>query len=98
MPCSFFLSLGSEYCKDVFHHTGFEQLDVEICNKLWKEDEFSDDSKCDGDMVVKFLSDSEQSYSSHNESNVKDDSDMSHGAWTKVGDKQPHFPVSHNLI
>jgi hypothetical protein len=40
------------------------RLDDEICDELWNEDEFSDDSHCDGDMVVKFLSDSEQSDSS----------------------------------
>jgi hypothetical protein len=43
------------------------QLDEEICNELWQEDgfsvhsdrEFGDDSGCDSDMVVKFLSGSE---------------------------------------
>jgi hypothetical protein len=55
---------------------------------------FSDDSDCDGDMVVKFLSDSEQSDSSDDKDNVNDDSDMQHGTWTKTGAEQPHFPFS----
>jgi hypothetical protein len=55
--------------------------DEEICNELWKEykfgkwnskSEFSDDSDCDSDIVVKFLSGSKQSDSS-------DESDMSIG-------------------
>jgi hypothetical protein len=36
-------------------------------------------------MVVKFLSDSEQSDSSDDEDNVNDDSDKQYGTWTKVG-------------
>jgi hypothetical protein len=46
------------------------RLDDKICNELWNEDEFSDDSVCDGDMVVKFLSDSEQIGDSDDEDNV----------------------------
>jgi hypothetical protein len=45
---------------------------------MWNEDGFSDDSDCDGDMVVKFLSDSEQSAGSDDEGNVNDDSHMQH--------------------
>jgi hypothetical protein len=47
--------------------------------------EFSDDSDYDGDMVVKLLSDSEQSDRYDDEDNVNYDSDMQHGTWTKVG-------------
>jgi hypothetical protein len=65
------------------------RLDDEICDELWNEDEFSsefsDDSHCDGDVVVTFLSDSEQSDSSEDEDNVDNDSGMQHGTWTKVG-------------
>jgi hypothetical protein len=57
----------------------------EICDGLWAEDEFSDDSDSDGDTVVKFLSDSKQSDSSDDEEDVNDDSNMQHGTWTKVG-------------
>jgi hypothetical protein len=70
------------------------RLDYEICDELWNEDEFSDDSDCDYDTVVKFLPDSEQSDSSDDEDNVNDDSDMQHGTWTKVGAERPHFPFS----
>jgi hypothetical protein len=52
------------------------------------------DSDCDGDMVVKFLSDSEQSDSCDDEDNANDDSDMQHETWTKVGAEQPRFPFS----
>lgn len=31
------------------------QLDDDVNCQLWKEDEFSDDSDYDNDMVVKFL-------------------------------------------
>jgi hypothetical protein len=60
------------------------RLDDEICDELWDEDEFSDDSDCDGDMVVKFLSDGEQSDSCGDEDNINDDSDMQHETWSKV--------------
>jgi hypothetical protein len=53
------------------------RLDDEICYELRNEDEFSDDSHCDGDMVVKFLSDDED--------NVNDDNDVQHETWTKLG-------------
>jgi hypothetical protein len=61
--------------------------------------EFSDDSDCDGDMVVEFLSDSDQSDSdqsdsSDDEDNVTDDSDMQYEAWTELGAERPHFPFS----
>jgi hypothetical protein len=64
----------------------------EIRDEIWKEDEcsvnseneFSDDSDCYSDMVVKVLSDNEQSDSSDDE-DVNDDSGMQHGTWTKVG-------------
>jgi hypothetical protein len=72
------------------------QLDDEICDELWNEDKFIDDSDCDGDMVVKFLSHSKQSDSSDDEDNVNDDSDVQHETWTKVGADQPHFPFSGN--
>jgi hypothetical protein len=68
--------------------------DDEICYELWNEDEFSDDSDCDDDMVVKFLSDSEQSDNSVDEDNVNDDNDMQHETWTKVGAELPRFPFS----
>jgi hypothetical protein len=63
------------------------QLGDEICNELWKEDEFtvnseskfSDDTDCDSDMVVKFLSGSKQSDSYDDKDNINDDSDMQHG-------------------
>jgi hypothetical protein len=45
-------------------------------------------------MVVKFLSDSEQSDSSDDEDNVNDDSDMQHETWTKVWAELPSFPFS----
>jgi hypothetical protein len=61
------------------------RLHDEICDELCNEDEFSDDSDCDSGMVVKFLSDSEQTDSSDDEDNVNDDNDMQHGTWTKVG-------------
>jgi hypothetical protein len=67
--------------------------DEEICYELRKEDEFSvnsesecnDDSDCDSDVVVKFLSGKEKGDSSYDEDNVNHDTDMQHGAWTKVG-------------
>jgi hypothetical protein len=52
--------------------------DDETCYELWNKVEFSDDSDCDDDMVVKFLSDNEQSDSSYDEDNVTDDSDRKH--------------------
>jgi hypothetical protein len=62
--------------------------DEEICDELWKEDEFSVNSESefsdDNDMVVKFLSGSEQSDSSDDEDNANDDSDMQHETMTKV--------------
>jgi hypothetical protein len=60
--------------------------------------EFSDDSDCDGDMVVKFLCDSKQSDSSDDEDNVNDDSDMLHETWTKVGLSDPVFHLVVNLV
>jgi hypothetical protein len=74
--------------------------DEEICDKLWKENEcsvnseskFSDDSDCDSDTVVKFLSSSKQSDISGDKGNVNDDSDMQHGTWTKVGAERLYFP------
>jgi hypothetical protein len=65
-------------------------LDDEICDELWNENEFSDDSDCYGDMAVKFLTDSEQS-DSPNKDNVNDDSDMQHETWTKVRLSDPVF-------
>lgn len=77
----------------------------EICNELWEvdgynvnsESEFSDDSDCDSDMVVKFLSGSKHSDGSGDDNNVKDDNDMHHGTRTKVGVVQTHFPFCGNL-
>jgi hypothetical protein len=74
------------------------RLDDEICDELRNKDEFSDDSHCDGDMVVKFLSGSEQSDSSDDEDNVNDDSDMQHETWTKVGAEHPVFHFVINLV
>jgi hypothetical protein len=54
-------------------------------NLVLIQSEFSDDSDCDSDMVVKFLSGSKHSDSSDDEHNVNYDSDMQHGTWTKVG-------------
>jgi hypothetical protein len=73
------------------------RLDDEICDELWTEDEFSDDSYCVGDMVAKFLSDSKQSDSS-DEDNVNDDNDMQHETWTKVGVSNPVFHLVVNLV
>jgi hypothetical protein len=70
------------------------QLDDEIWDELWNEDEFSDNSDCDDDMVVKFLSDSEQSDNFDDKDNVNHDSDMQHETWTKVGSERPRFPFS----
>jgi hypothetical protein len=55
--------------------------DEEICDELWKEDEhcvnsdikFSDNSDCDSNMVVKFLSCSKQSDNSDDKDNANDD-------------------------
>jgi hypothetical protein len=58
--------------------------DDEICDELWKADEFSDDSDCGGDMVVKFLSGGKQCDSYDDEDSVNYDSNMKHGTWTKV--------------
>jgi hypothetical protein len=73
-----------------------KRLDDEICDELWRDDEcsvnseseFNDDSDSYSDMVVKFLSGSEQSDSSDDE-DVNDDSDMQQGTWTKVGAECP---------
>jgi hypothetical protein len=78
--------------------------DEDICDALWKEDEcsvnseseFSDDSGCDSNTVVKFLSCSKQIDNSNDEDNVNDDSDMQHGTRTKVGAERHHFPFSGN--
>jgi hypothetical protein len=59
--------------------------------------EFNDDSGCCSDMVVKFLSGSEQSDSSDDE-DVNDDSDMQHVTWTKVGAERPPFHLVVNLV
>jgi hypothetical protein len=69
------------------------RLDDEICDELWNEDEFSDDSDCYGDMVVKSLSDSKQSDSSDDKDNANDDNDMQHGTWTKVRAERPRFSI-----
>jgi hypothetical protein len=76
--------------------------DEDICDELCTEDEFSvnsesefsGDSDCDSDMVMEFLSGSEQSDSSDDEDDVNDDSDMQHGTWAKVGAERPRFPFS----
>jgi hypothetical protein len=75
------------------------QLDGEICDELWNEDEFSDDSNCETDMVVKFLSDSGQSDSSDDEDNVSDYTDMQHGTWTKEGaESDPVFNLVVHMV
>jgi hypothetical protein len=98
--------LSSEYCKGVFCCPEFEPYilkimagpskimrldDEEICDELWNEDEFSDDSDCDSDTVVKFLSGTEQSDNSDDKDNVNYDSDMQHGTWTRKGLSNPNF-------
>jgi hypothetical protein len=59
-----------------------------MCYELWIQDKFSVNSESefsdDSDMVVKFLSGSEQRDSSDDEDNVNDESDMQHGTWTKA--------------